>query len=89
MNNANCIDLFEFGGKQHPVSGYAKDETGREIPVVDIPVLSDYDWQRSCLESRLRHPEVYEPYEDVEAAIAKLRAWREEHEPTRKEVTSA
>ena len=89
MNNANCIDLFEFGGKLHPVSGYAKDETGREIPVVDIPVVSDYDWQRSCLESRLRHPEAYEPYEDVEAAIDKLRAWLEEHEPTRKEVTSA
>ena len=89
MNNANCIDLFEFGGKLHPVSGYAKDETGREIPVVDIPVVSDYDWQRSCLESRLRHPEANEPNEDVESAIAKLRAWLEEHEPTRKEVTSA
>lgn len=86
MSHVHCIDLFEVGEKLYPVNGYAKEETGREIPIVDSPMMSDYDWQCSCLESRLRHPEAYAPYEDVEAKIAKLRAWLEEHAPMREEA---
>ncbi|MGN0488383.1 MAG: hypothetical protein ACI4HO_03865 [Ruminococcus sp.] len=51
------------------------------IPILSIPMMSDYKWQQECLKSRLKHPERYSEYEDVNATIAKLRKWLDEHEP--------
>ncbi len=68
-----------------PVSGYARvvDEnkrpTGETIPIVDIPMMSDYKWQEECLKSRLEHPERYEKSEDVQAVIEKIKRWLADH----------
>lgn len=39
--------------------------------------MSDYQWQKSCLEDRIKNPELYRRvlHEDVEAVIARLDAW--------------
>lgn len=62
-----------------PVKEYAiLPESGQAVPVIET--MSDYKWQLNCLNSRLKNPEKYrEGGEDVEATIAKLRQWIEEH----------
>lgn len=64
-----------------PVKEYALLEGDNyPIPVIEIETVSDYKWQLDCLNSRLENPEKYrEGGEDVEAVIAKLRQWLEEH----------
>lgn len=44
-------------------------------------MISDYKWQLQALQSRLDDPEMYRTGlgEDVEAVIAQLRKWLEEH----------
>ena len=61
-----------------------KDSETAEIfflPVVDIPMMSDYRWQLNCLKSRLEHPEIYAADEDVPAVIERLKRWLAEHTP--------
>lgn len=64
-----------------PVSGYAriidenKQSTGETIPIVDIPMMSDYQWQLNCLKSRMEHPELYEATEDVQKTTEQLQQW--------------
>lgn len=78
------MEKFEVGGVDYPVIGHAlvKDENNviiDTVPIVDIPQMSDYQWQLSCLKSRLEHPEYYESSENVQETIRKLRIWLEEH----------
>lgn len=42
--------------------------------------MSDYKWQKMCLESWLQHPEYYAKDEDVDATIERLRAWLRDYE---------
>lgn len=63
-----------------PVSGYAKSKLGFEAPILDIPMMSDYEWQLSALRSRKEHPELYEEIEDVKAAITRIETWLIAHE---------
>ena len=89
MSRANDhVDFFEVNGRMYPVSGYVHDKKGQELPIVDIPMMSDYKWKLKCLESRLQHPDAYAPYEDVEATITRLRAWLEAHATEGKEKTA-
>lgn len=62
-----------------PVKEYAiLPGSGQAVPVIET--ISDYKWQLDCLNSRLKNPEKYrEGGEDVEAVIAKLRQWLQEH----------
>ena len=65
-----------------PVKEFLKTHDNQfEIPV--IKAMSDYKWQLACcLNDRLEDPEKYrEGGEDVEATIAKLQKWLEEHKP--------
>lgn len=64
-----------------PVKEYAiLPGSGQTVPVVET--MPDYKWQLVCLNSRLRDPERYRAGgEDVEAVIAKLRQWLQEHTP--------
>lgn len=64
-----------------PVKAFLKTQDNQfEIPVIEMQ--SDYEWQASCLNDRLKSPEKYrESGEDVEAVIAKLRKWLQEHTP--------
>ncbi len=56
------------------------DTTGA-TPIVNIPMMSDYKWQKRCLEDRLKHPDKYENTEDVKATIERLYKWLEENKP--------
>lgn len=54
-------------------------------PFVDVAAvheadMSAEDWQRMCLADRLRNPGKYRVFlgEDVETAIAQIRAWLDE-----------
>lgn len=64
-----------------PVKEYAiLSGSGQAVPVIET--MSDYKWQLNCLNSRLKNPEKYrEGGEDVEAVIAKIRQWLQEHTP--------
>ncbi len=74
------VVTVEICGRQYPVLGYVKPETISQIvPLVDIPQMSDYEWQRSALQHRLEHPEIYRDREDLDAAIAHLREWLATH----------
>lgn len=64
---------MNIGGRDYPVIGYVSTRETGTVPLVDIPMMSDYKWDLECLESRKKHPEVYRKMgEDVEAVIAKL-----------------
>lgn len=70
---------YSIAGKEYPVTGYYNFQ-GEMIPLVDIPMVSDYKWQSDCLKDRLEHPEKYRDSEDVEATIEHLKKWLAEHE---------
>ena len=78
----------KVGSREYPVTGYAKSPTYGTLPIVDIPMMSDYKWQLTALQSRLRNPKMYE--EDlggnVPAVIARLKAWLLEHGATEEEL---
>ena len=52
----------------------------RVLPIVNLPLMSDYKWQYNCLQDRIKEPEKYrEIGENVEATIEKLKKWLVEH----------
>ena len=75
MNTVNIC------GKEYPVIGMVNVEgLDMHIPLVDMPMMSDYDYQRMCYEDRINNPEKYIGIdEDVNATIARLRKWLESH----------
>ena len=76
------MGTIEFCGRSYPIIGYVDDpRTEEPVPLVDIHLMSDYKWQLQALQSRLDDPEMYRTGlgEDVEAVIAQLRKWLEEH----------
>ena len=72
-----CDCHMEIDGVKYPVTGLVHHERLGPVPVVDMPTMSDYQWQKSCLEDRIKNPELYRRvlHEDVEAVIARLYAW--------------
>lgn len=79
------MQKYKIYDKEYNIMGYKnvvdenKNIVGR-VPIVDIPQISDYEWQLNCLNDRLQHPEKYEDIENVEETIAKLRKWLAERE---------
>lgn len=79
------MEKYKIYDKEYNIIGYKnvvdenKNIVGR-VPIVDIPQISDYEWQLNCLNDRLQHPEKYEDIENVEETIAKLRKWLAERE---------
>ena len=74
-------EVFSLGEKSYPVTGYLSVAGMPTVPLVDIPMMTDYQWQLSCLKSRLQHPEVYAQFENVEETVAKLHQWLKENTP--------
>lgn len=76
-------ETYTIYGKEYPVVGHAnvvdRGKVTRTVPIVDIPMMSDYKWQLGCLKSRLESPENYADSENVEEVIAKLRQWLTEN----------
>nr|DAX25263.1 MAG TPA: hypothetical protein [Bacteriophage sp.] len=77
---------MNIGGREYPVVGFVEDKRFGKLPLVAIPMMSDYQWHLRCLESRLEsrleNPEAYREMlgEDVEAVIDRLRATIAEYE---------
>ncbi len=70
------MEQMNIGGRKYPITGTVEHEVLGAVPVVDIHLMSDYEWHVSCLKSRLEDPELYRRVlgEDVEAVIDRLRA---------------
>ena len=74
------MSACEIGGRAYPILAGVRSETvGEFVPLVDLPLMSDYRWQEDALEHRLTHRENYEGHEDVDSVIAYLRRWLSEH----------
>lgn len=75
------MNSMTIGGKEFLVIGTVKSEMFEEVPLVDIPMMSDFKWNLRGLEGRMEDPELYAKTfgEDVEAVIADLRQWLQEH----------
>ena len=73
---------MNLGGHNYPITGTVEHEELGAVPIVDIHLMSDYEWHVSCLKSRLENPEAYREMlgEDVEAVIDRLRATIAEYE---------
>ena len=69
------METMNICGIDYPVIGVIEDERFGKLPLVDIPMMSDYKWHLNCLESRLQNPEIYRQVlgEDVDAVISNLR----------------
>ena len=84
-NSINKPNSYNLGDKEFKVEGYIKADNSAPdsqfIPLLNIPFMSDYNWQLNCLKDRLEHPEKYEKTEDVTAAINRLKNWLAENIP--------
>lgn len=85
------LKTMKVGSREYPVLGYIKTKQAGVVPLVDIPMMSDYEWQEKALLSRLENPEFYRKAlgEDVETTIAKIRKWlsQAQRSPVPDEVT--
>lgn len=65
-----------INGQNYPITGIVEDEALGHVPIVDLHLMSDYEWRVSCLKSRLENPDMYRRVlgEDVDSVIAKLQA---------------
>ncbi len=84
--SVNKPDTYTISGREYKVEEYVKiknKDTQEQylLPLVDIPMASDYKWQSDALESRLKHPEWYEKDENVSEVMERLKAWLSEHTP--------
>ncbi len=75
------MNTMTIGGKRYPVTATIRSKMFGEVPLVDIPMMSDFKWQLTALEGRLKDPEGYAKTfgGDIEVVIANLRAWLQEH----------
>ena len=74
-------ETYRLAGQDYPVTARVKMQGGLNVPLVDLPMMSDYTWQLGALKNRLEHPEVYAQFEDVEETVARLRQWLAENKP--------
>ena len=64
-------ETYRLAGRDYPVTARVKMQGGVNVPLVDLPMMSDYTWQLGALKSRLEHPEVYDP-ETVQALLRSI-----------------
>ena len=81
-----CLGSFHYGvivgiqqERERRRKAAEKQAKTCSIPLLDIPMMSDYKWQLGCLKSRLEHPENYADSENVEEVILKLHQWLEDN----------
>lgn len=70
---------YEINGEQLPVCGYVQSAGYGTVPLVDLHLMTDYEWQRRALDDRIRHPEKYSDTEDVAATVQRLTEWLLSH----------
>lgn len=76
------MEQMNIGGRDYPITGTVEHKVFGAVPIVGIPLMSDYEWHVSCLKSRLEDPELYRRVlgEDVDAVIDQLKATIAEYE---------
>ena len=69
------METYKILDREYPVTGYIFAQQTGTVPLADLPMMSDYQWQALSLKDRLENPEKYRTIlgEDVEATIARLR----------------
>lgn len=74
-------ERYGFGnGFSLPVAAHAvNNEENINIPVFNT--MTDYKWQLRVFESRLKHPDSYATFEDVEEVKQELIQWLTDNEP--------
>lgn len=75
---------FNVAGREYPISDYVETKEFGTLPIVDIPMMTNYKWQKLCLEFRIKNRELYGKHEDVDTSIAELQAWIAKNEPEKK-----
>lgn len=74
------MEMYKIFNTDYPiVMKVPSGKKGETVPVVDIPMMTDYDWQKKALESRLKYKEKYASLENVDKTIKELREWLNEH----------
>lgn len=69
----------QIGSREYDITGAVRvvdDDTGKPmgvIPIVDIPQMSDYQWQLGALKSRLSGTKY--PEENTEAVMEKIKKY--------------
>lgn len=59
---------------EYPIIGIGITGNNEIVPLRDIPQMSDYEWQLSCLKHRMEHPENYKD-EDINSTIKRIESW--------------
>lgn len=77
------IGTYRLHGRNYPITDYITKAPNSQlltepVPLVDVPMMSDYRWQQMALEDRIAHPEKY-PEEDLTVTVPHLRRWLAEH----------
>ena len=44
------MEYIKINGASYPITGYVKMKTGEIVPLVDIPMMSDEDWNKRAEE---------------------------------------
>lgn len=82
------LKTMKIGSREYPVVGYVETKQTGPIPLVDIPMMSDYRWHQLGLENRLKNPEIYRASgEDVDATIAQLRETLAQYDESGNKIT--
>lgn len=51
---------MRIGNGEYPVIGALKTDAYGTVPIVDMPLMSDDEWQRMCVKNKLRDQEMEE-----------------------------
>lgn len=54
------MKTMKIGNEEYPVIGAIKTEEYGIVPIVDMPLMSDDEWQRMCLKNELRNQKMGE-----------------------------
>lgn len=54
------MKTMKIGNEEYPVIGVIKTEEYGPVPIVDMPLMSDDEWQRMCLKDKLRDQKMEE-----------------------------
>lgn len=87
------MEMMKVVGRAYPIAGYVAIENLYSVPLVDIPMMTDYKWHLLSLHSRLADPEFYRTVlgEDVDKAVTQLQELlrRYDDQPIRHELPEA
>ena len=65
------MDTYEILGREYPVTGYVTAPQIGTVPLVDLPMMSDEEWNRTARENAVHNytRKFGHPPENVEEAV--------------------